>query len=308
MNSTTQIKSIDPKQLAEMTDEFFTELMDVFTNNIPKELQKQFGSHEETVDSFAQEILQKTIAQFPARLMSILPMRFSQPTKFHWEFMKFLVDASAIAKREMASRFMHHHYDVEDDIKQTKEFLERKLASEYKTEVVLFKLMEEGRWTEALSTLKVIEIERESTKDDFLQAEVQNWKQIIAANTGNVDLFFESITSAAKIAGDSLAYDPKEATTIIAILLQKELRGFALSMSFIGQNMVNAKGTAFVAEQVKNFQDHLIRKIVEATFKNRKITTGDEFRKFIRETKHDTVQMYKKLNPFVQEIEYVFAE
>jgi len=306
-NATKTINPISMTQLADMTGHYFDQLMDVFTNQIPKELSKNYGeSFEADLESFMKEFSEMMLKELDVTLNSIIQIKLGEPTKFLWELTKCMSEASAKVKRRIAERFMK--YDVEADIERTTKELDQVLASEFKTEVVLWKLMDENRWSEALLVAKAIELERENA-DLPEKIEVANWKQRIAQNLGDADTFFESLSNAIKIAGDQISYSPDDMTYAVTMLLSKFIKGFAISMTNLGRQKlayeeIRGRGSHFMAEQVQAFQGFIVKKIIDATFKNRIIHTGDDFRKFITDTKRDSVVMFKRLNPYVAEIIY----
>lgn len=298
------INPIGLKQLSDMTGGLFNQMMDVFTKDIPKGLSISFGKkNEEHSEAFIKQLMEKMMAQLPVTLMSLIPMMLSFPTKFHWELSKHLLEASAKVKRELVPQYLSQDYDVEADIKRTKEELEAVLSREFKTEVVLWRLMDEQRWAEALPIVKTIEIERE--KADLRQkTEVANWKQQIAINLGDVDMFFKAISSLLKIAGNDVSYQADEMTYGITILLSKVVVGINLTLTPIGHIIASKKGPAFIVEQAIAFQNYLVKKLIDAIFKERTINTGEDFKKFITETKKDTIEIFKTLNPYVSDIIY----
>lgn len=297
-------KPIDPigmGKLSEIVGHQFDQLMILFLEEIPKQSSNSFGG--KVGEDFFKEIMKKTIAEIPVALTSIIPLMLSQPTKFYWELVKHLLIASAKVKREIAGRYSGEKYDVENDITETKKQLENVLASQFKTEVALWKLMDEKRWEEAFTIVKAIEIERENS-DLQKRVEAANWKQQIAYNLGDADTFFESISSVLKIAGDNVSYSPNDMVYGISMLLPKVLIGINLAFTPLGKHMISTQGFMFAAQQGQMFQEYLIGKIIEATFKNRIISSGNDFRNFIADTKKDTVEIFKKLNPYVEEIMY----
>lgn len=300
----SSVLRMNPELLAELVGERFRELMDIFTNKIPKELSNAMGSTSAShMESYYKEIMQKTMAEFPVALTSIIPLMFSQPTKFRWVLVQQLLTATATAKRALAPKYNLYDYDVDADIAQTKEQLEKLLANEFKTEVVLWRLMDEKKWDKATDVVKVIEIERETT-DLPQKTEVINWKLQIACNSGNVDMFFEGLTSLLEIAGDDIAYVHEEATYAISVLLSKTLVAFRIAPSVLGLIQISKEGSEFINKQGIAFQNFLVGKIIEAIFKARIINSGESFRKFIIETKKDTVEMFMRLNPYVAAIDY----
>lgn len=90
----------------------------------------------------------------------------------------------------------------------------------------------------------------------------------------------------------------------VTMLLSKTITGVAMSPSMLGRQKLLQRGPIFMAEQGMAFQEYLVKKIIDATFKERIINSGDDFRKFITDTKKDTVETFKKLNPYVAEIRY----
>ncbi len=89
MQATNQkIDPISITQLSDMVGKRFKEMMEVFKNQIPKELAKEGGGDEGSkkhMESFSKDLIERMLAEFPVTLMSIIPIVFSQPTKFHWE-------------------------------------------------------------------------------------------------------------------------------------------------------------------------------------------------------------------------------
>jgi hypothetical protein len=306
MEPTTQaIPPITPAQLSRMVDIRIEQLKKIFLTQIPKTLSEQFGdlALQQHVQDFASELMEKTIARFPVALTSIIPMMFSQPTKFHWELAKCLLKEGAEVKREVAERFKHLNYDVEKDIEKTKNEFEAILAKEYKTEVVLWRLMDENRWQDALTVIKAIEIER-ANADLAKKTEVANWKQQIAIYLGDVDMFFESLSTLSKIADKKLLHNPDEMVYAVTMLLSKTLVEIKLTPSFLGQMMISSKGTEFIMDQGAAFQAFLVQKIVDATLKDSIIHNGDDFRRYISETKEATITSFISLNPYVSAIRY----
>lgn len=306
MQATNQkIDPISITQLSDMVGKRFKEMMEVFKNQIPKELAKEGGGDEGSkkhMESFSKDLIERMLAEFPVTLMSIIPIVFSQPTKFHWELVKCMLTASAKVKREISSK-MSYDYDVEDDIKKTKEQMEGILAKEFKTEVLLWRLIDEKKWKEALPIVKTIETERENA-DLPLKVEVANWKGQIAFNLGDADAFFESLSTILKNSAGQIAYSPNDMVYAISMLLQKELVALQIFLTPLGHIRVLTEGWPFMNKQGEEFQDYLVRKIIEAMFVEHKISTGEDFRKWIKETKKDIVDMYKLLNPYVTEILY----
>lgn len=305
MQTNQKIDPISMFKLSEMVEERFKEIMDVFINQIPKDLAKDSGGDgdiKNQMESFTRDLIKKMLAEFPITLASIIPTMFSQPTKFHWELVKHMLEASVKVKREISSR-LSSHYNVEDDIKKTKEQLEGLLAREYKTEVLLWRLMDEKKWKETLPVIKAIEMERQNA-DLPLRLEVANWKSEIAFNLGDSDMFFESLSTILKNSADQILYRPDDMVYAISILLQKELIGFRMALTPIGKGRALTEGFSFVAKQGQQYQDYLIQKIIEAVFIESKISTGEEFRNWIKDTRKGMVDTYKLLNPFVAEIVY----
>lgn len=300
-----KINPISMPEISDMVGKRFKEIMEVFTNRIPKELANNSGSEsiKEHMESFTKELMEKMLAEFPVTLMSIIPTMFSQPTKFHWELVKHTLEASAKVKREYSSKLSSAGYDAEDDIKKTKEQLENLLAREFKTEVLLWRLMDEKKWKEALPIIKTIEKERENSELP-LRVEVANWKGQIAFNLGDVDTFFESLATILENSAGQIAYSPNDVVYTITMLLQKELVALRIALTPLGHIRASNEGFTFMVKQGEEFQGYLIGKIIEAIFAEGKIRSGDDFRNWIKETRKSTVDMYKLLNPYVAEILY----
>ena len=123
-------------------------------------------------------------------IASLAVLRQFQPTRFGWLFAQEMLRASEQVKREDASRLSG--YDVELDIKNTRNSIESSLAAEHKTEVILWKLLEGEQYDQALTIIYVLEMEREH-KDPFLRLEVLNWKIDVLSKLGNEQEFFDTL-------------------------------------------------------------------------------------------------------------------
>jgi hypothetical protein len=216
-----------------------------------------------------------------------------------------ILNASETAKREMSQQFLGS-YNVEDDIISTRKSIEANLSSMYRMELTLWNLMEKEQFSQALTIVEAIEIEREK-KDNLLElAEILNYKIEILSRLGNEEEFFCTLQKVLKLATSAevteIKYDNSAISTALEYLLMKKFtKGIPIQPNYLGIREFSQDQLLF-SKIGQEFQELLVKKIVDAIFKDRIIGSSNEFNKFLSSEWPNFVKSFKLMNRFVENI------
>ncbi len=191
-------------------------------------------------------------------------------------------------------------YDIEKDIAHTRTSIETGLASQYKTEMVLWELMKKERYQEAFTMLNALDLER-AGKDDILVLEAISWRMEAAARGGNEYEFFDSVKKALAFTKKmEVAYVGPVAKDMVACLLMHKLtKGIEISLNHIGEAARMGGDSNLHVQVCMQFQDLLTDKVLEAIFKTKVITDSASLNTFLSTKWDDIVASFNLINRFV---------
>lgn len=320
----TEIKQVSEDEIYKEAQRRMSDLEGIFSKYLPEHIVKKLGvsryfknhpgASKELEDSI-RIITEQIFSEAAISLGGLATLQLTEPTRYQWESLKLINTACEKVKRELAQKEPWKYgakndldYDVEEDIKSTKEESEAMLSGIYKTEVILWKLMDEDRWEEARPVLKTLELEREN-KDLPLKAELCNWKQRVAIHLGDTDLFFESLQMLIQNSEthELRFYYPNPEYVLTPFIL-KEVVAYAMILSPMGDQTALTMGSNFHQKQGDLFQEHLAKKMAEEIFEKGTIRTAEQFRNFLKEKENEIVQIYCSLNFYVRHIKFVRPE
>ena len=308
--SATAIRELSVELLAERTDAFVDHFTALFNDKLPAEVANLYGSFAEDVLPYVTEFLSEVVKRMPLTIASLAPLYYSEPTRFQWKMIDALVEQSAIVKKEMEgkNRWKIGNYDVDEDIAKVKKQMEDSMASEYKTEILFFKLWDEKKLDEALSVVRTIEKEREDSTDPVLKNEVQGWKQILCAELGYTDLVLKSIQYCLnEFKDEGVHYKKDGARHVFSVLLRSMIVGhFGFVFNEDGRKKAGEliDGSAFQLQQATEFAELLVDKIVDGVLVTRTITSESQLKRFLETNRMQFVNSFKLINRYVDDIQY----
>lgn len=295
-----QINPLDMNKVAEIAGHTAEQLRDILVNILPTMGQIKGA------EGFHREMMEKISDKLTVTLLSLAPLRQREPTRFEIELRRHILTASEEVKRELVSSHKLV-FDVEEDIRKVRADMESFLNTRYKSEMSLWKMMQEERWEDAMQIIRAIELERESGDDILDKVEVANWKQYVSAHRGDADTYFVSLSGFLEaVPKEAVAmYDPTSFDQSLGILLSKILRTFNIQLNPLGYQKVVCQNFLIVTQEIGSaFCQYLVREITNATFKDRSINSGEDFRSLLRDDAKRFEKVFVSLNPYVNAINY----
>ncbi len=283
----------------------------VFSEILPRMMKEDITYSKVDMDEYITE-LNQLIQKNLSLNVSAISLKFAaEPTRFYWLLHHEILTATEKAKRELTTKnqYLLTDYDLEGEIKRTREQVERMLAERYKTEVKLWKCMDAKEFDDALALANAIEIERKD-KDLHLRIEATNWKVMCAAQTGYVDMSLKGLVSIMTLAQGQIAYSPADVSYVVDLLLSHIMVGFGVQYNLAGlqASSINMFPGKFYQKQAKDYHEFLVRKITEGIFRDRVITDERSFKDFVRTNKDNHIQMFKLSNMYVGSVTYAFKK
>ncbi len=300
------VSAITTEKTIELSMDLIDSIKTVFTTTLVKEMTENFPKGlESEMNLFISELMNETVNHFSLALTNLAPRFHSEPTRFHWLFIQEILTATEKTKRKIAKK-ANFEYDVEKDIRDSRKGMEAYISQSYGMETKLWSLMDQKRWTDALSIVRAIEIQREN-EDIGLKVEVQNWKMRICAEMDYVDLVLESINKILDLTpGDSLAYQPNDANYVFSLILRSLMVGFVVKFTSHGKSkaLSELSPQKFFEEQGDKFTQYLIEKILDGIFKTRTIKAETDLKNFLRSERENLVSSFRLGNIYVEDVMY----
>lgn len=253
---------------------------------------------QETDEKIVQPIIQEILDEMKISIPSISILRQNQPTRF----MMLLTEEILRASEKIKRRSRGNAEATERDINKTRNQVMNNLSQTYRTETVLFSLLDSKQFDQALTMIEALEIER-SKSDLIMKVEVLNWKLELMSKMGNVNGFFETLSKLLTITnGEEMKYDPKAFKSAIEYILMKKFdKGIPFSLNAYGRQQ--ARNDVFIPTKVgEAFQELLVNKVLDAVMKTRIIDSSSTLNQFLKSEWSNIVQSFHLINPYVAEI------
>ncbi len=287
-NAITPITFEDLKKFSDINTEMISE---IFIKG------KFFDGLDEKI---TKPLLQEILDEMKFALPSIAMLRQNQPTRFMMLLTEEFLRASEKIKRKNAYQLSLEN--IEKNIKNTREHVMNHLVLTYRTEKVLFSLLENNQLSQALTMIEAIEIER-SKENLTMKVEALNWKLELMSKLGDDNGFFETLSKLLKMTdGQELKYDVQSFQIAIEFILMKKLsKGIQIQLNKYG--ILQFQKDRLIPQKVgEGFQELLVNKTLDAVMKTRIVESSNDLNQFLKNEWSNFVKSFRLINPYVEEI------
>ena len=271
---------------------------------INTEMISKIFEHNESFETFGekivQPILQEILEEMKLAIPSIAILRQNQPTRFMIQLTEEILRASE--KIKLRNRYHDNIEFINRDIKRTREQIKNSLANTYRTETVLFSLLDSKQFIQALTMVEALEIER-LNENIVMKVEVLNWKLELMSKLGDDNGFFETLNKLlAMVGGEEVKYEAKSFKLAIEhILMKKFIKGIPFSLNSYG--IEQSKKDHSIPQKVgESFQELLVDKTLDAVMKTRIIESSVGLNMFLKNEWENIVWSFRLMNPYVGQI------
>lgn len=260
-----------------------------------------FNNHEllgEFDEKIRKPIIQEILEEMKIAIPSIAILRQNQPTRF----MMLLTEEILRSSEKIKRRNNGHNEVAENAIKTVRDKVMNSIAQTYRTETVLFSLLDAKQFDQALTMVEALEIER-SKSDLIMRVEVLNWKLELMSKMGNDNGFFETLNKLLTATnGEEMRYEKNAFKSAIEhILMKKFNKGIPFSLTAYGKQ--EAKKDIFLPQKVgEGFQELLVSKVLDAVMKTRIIESSPTLNQFLKSEWQNIVASFRLINPYIAEI------
>jgi hypothetical protein len=218
-----------------------------------------------------------------------------------------LIIAAEVISYECENTYRYLSYDYKNHILEHEEAVLGFYEQENATERLLWKLMWEKKWERAREAVCILDQERPQ-RSFRERAELGIWKQRVAYELNDLELFFSGLRDMSGKNNLPLKYDSEEVLLYVFFFIMKQIKVFNVSFNDFGDEEINklynSSASIFLAKS--DFIEYLTGEVVDHMYNKRSIIDIESFRFFLNDKKCEHILDFLLDYPLVEDIKITF--